>query len=290
MPKKKDKAKVKDLGRGGKQLTLEASFFARGSAVESKGSKRESAAESKTSIQTKRAKLTDERATISIEDSSSSDDNVPLCHKRQPAASGSLSAPQVAAAAASSDLRSACNVAAAASSSDSRAASHVAAEAAAAASSLRSALHVAATAASGCRTVSHQTQGAALASDSGSPGVSGGGSNVMRLNLELAEPSDRAKIGGVGQSGEGGAGQAMATSYKEQKRPQEALAMDTCMSKGGERDNMSQAWTNLQELFKLRSFRPLQREAIERVLAGKDVVVCLATGGGTSRSRHNARA
>jgi len=173
---------------------------------------------------------------------------------------------------------------AAASASHSRAASHVAVEAAAAASSSRSALHVTAIAASGCRTVSHQTQAVALAFDAGSPQVSGGGSNVMRLNLELAEPSDRAKIGGVGQSGEWGAGDAMATSHKEQKRFQEALAMDTCMTK------MHQAWTNLQELFKLRSFRPLQREAIEGLLAGKDVVVCLATGGGTSRSRLTARA
>jgi ATP-dependent helicase YprA (DUF1998 family) len=45
---------------------------------------------------------------------------------------------------------------------------------------------------------------------------------------------------------------------------------------------MQQAWTNLQDVFKLGSFRPLQREAIEGVLKGRDVIVCLATGGGKS--------
>jgi superfamily II RNA helicase len=48
------------------------------------------------------------------------------------------------------------------------------------------------------------------------------------------------------------------------------------------RDTMQQAWKNLQAVFKLDCFRPLQREAIEGVLGGKDVVVCLATGGGKS--------
>ena len=48
------------------------------------------------------------------------------------------------------------------------------------------------------------------------------------------------------------------------------------------RDRMSDAWSNLHRIFKLESFRPLQRQAIEEVLAGKDTVVCLATGGGKS--------
>ena len=53
-------------------------------------------------------------------------------------------------------------------------------------------------------------------------------------------------------------------------------------SGGVAQSKMQQAWTNLQDIFKLGSFRPLQREAIEGVLKGRDVIVCLATGGGKS--------
>jgi hypothetical protein len=45
---------------------------------------------------------------------------------------------------------------------------------------------------------------------------------------------------------------------------------------------LEHAWANLQSIFRLSSLRQLQREAIESVLKGKDVVVCLATGGGKS--------
>ena len=45
---------------------------------------------------------------------------------------------------------------------------------------------------------------------------------------------------------------------------------------------LEHAWANLQSIFRLSSLRQLQREAIECVLKGKDVVVCLATGGGKS--------
>lgn len=58
--------------------------------------------------------------------------------------------------------------------------------------------------------------------------------------------------------------------------------MENSVARVEKRDSMGKAWSNLQSLFKLGSFRPLQREAIEGVLAGKDVVVCLATGGGKS--------
>ena len=45
---------------------------------------------------------------------------------------------------------------------------------------------------------------------------------------------------------------------------------------------LEHAWANLLSIFRLSSLRQLQREAIECVLKGKDVVVCLATGGGKS--------
>ncbi len=54
------------------------------------------------------------------------------------------------------------------------------------------------------------------------------------------------------------------------------------VTKSSKRDTMAEVWENLGSVFSLASFRPLQRQAIEGVVRGGDVVVCLATGGGKS--------
>ena len=57
------------------------------------------------------------------------------------------------------------------------------------------------------------------------------------------------------------------------------------VEKPAPQDRMSRAWSNLQSIFKLSSFRPHQRQAIEGVLGatgGRDTLLCLATGGGKS--------
>ena len=61
-----------------------------------------------------------------------------------------------------------------------------------------------------------------------------------------------------------------------------AVNQNQAASKGPKIDLMAQAWANLQHVFKLSSFRPLQRGAVEGAVRGGDVVVCLATGGGKS--------
>jgi len=59
-------------------------------------------------------------------------------------------------------------------------------------------------------------------------------------------------------------------------------AADYAVSQSSKRDAMEEVWKNLASVFSLSSFRPLQRQAIEGVVRGGDVMVCLATGGGKS--------
>jgi len=99
----------------------------------------------------------------------------------------------------------------------------------------------------------------------------------------LGAASGARTAAGAGTPSDAGAGarSALPPPLQEANRQREAYKF-TGAAVTKKTDVLLQAWDNLKNIFRLSSFRQLQREAIEGVLSAKDVVVCLATGGGKS--------
>ena len=91
---------------------------------------------------------------------------------------------------------------------------------------------------------------------------------------------------GDGNGRQGGG--LLADQERKRKQDMELMAkfkvaaVDKKHEKLSLQEKLQKAKENLQSIFGLSSFRPLQREAVEGVLSGHDVSVCLATGGGKS--------
>lgn len=122
--------------------------------------------------------------------------------------------------------------------------------------------------------------------------------DIMHVPAQVVAMAEGFAGGGRPSGGEGGASNtsldASLTLLHDSNRKRglalinsrpgtDSQLKDDSVAKVETKDSLLEhAWANLQSIFRLSSLRQLQREAIESVLKGKDVVVCLATGGGKS--------